>query len=85
MEKKKKKQQSIATTVTHPTNQSSSAALGPDQKRPLQKCIQKPDEEPSKHKYENLRDTNLLCTRSTFQSCKQSSDHYLLPSVSTTL
>lgn len=57
MEKKKKKQQSIATTVTYPTNLSGSAVLGPDQKRPLQKCIQKPDEEQSKHKYENLRDT----------------------------
>lgn len=43
--KEKKKQQSIATTVTYPTNSSSSAVPGPDQKRPLQKCTQKPDDE----------------------------------------
>lgn len=30
--KEKKKQQSIATIVTYPTNQSSSAVLGPDPK-----------------------------------------------------
>lgn len=35
--KEKKKQQSIATTVTYPTNQSSSAVLGPHPKKTLPK------------------------------------------------